>query len=341
MITLKDIAATVGVSPSAVSLVINDRHEGRINAETAQRIRTAVREMGYIPNQLARGLKTKRTHTIGILSDRVASAPFAGHMLEGVQTAAWDAGYLGMVIDTTDRPELMEQSVRSLLQRDIDGLIVAAEYHRQVTLPPIPPTIPLIVLDGVPHGASHADSVVPDEAGGAYAATSHLLEKGHRRIAFCNVGGERFVASRLRYEGYARALREHEAQVDPHHVIELEDTATAEAYRPLQKLLSRKDRPTAIFCFSDQIAFAAYQAADALDLRIPQDLSIIGFDDQRFIADALRPALTTVRLPHYEMGAWAAQRLISRLHGEIKRPPSATRIPCPLIVRGSAGPPSP
>ena len=85
MITLKDIAATVGVSPSAVSLVINDRHEGRINAETAQRIRTAVREMGYIPNQLARGLKTKRTHTIGILSDRVASAPFAGHMLEGVQ----------------------------------------------------------------------------------------------------------------------------------------------------------------------------------------------------------------------------------------------------------------
>lgn len=339
MITLKDLAAAVGVSPSAVSLVLNDRHEGRVNAQTAARIRAAAEDMGYIPNQLARGLKTKRTHTIGILSDRVASVPFAGRMLEGVQTVAWEAGYLAMIIDTTNRPELVEQSSRALLQRDIDALIVAAEYHRRIDVPAVPPTIPLVVLDGIPGEEGQADGVVPDEAGGARAATTHLLEAGHRRIAFCNVGGNRYIASRLRRAGYESALRAFGVEVDPSLVFALDDMATASAYAAMREILSSPQRPTAVFCFSDQIAFAAYQAAGDLGLRIPEDLSVVGFDDQRFIADALRPALTTVRLPHYEMGAWAAQRVIDRIHGDVDDPPGVARIPCPLVVRESVGPP--
>lgn len=339
MITLKDLATAVGVSASAVSLVLNDRHEGRVNAKTAERIRTAASEMGYIPNQLARGLKTKRTHTIGILSDRVASVPFAGRMLEGVQTVAWEYGYLAMIIDTTNRPELIAQSSRSLLQRDIDAMIVAAEFHRRIEIPPVPPTIPLMVLDGIPDNGAQADGVVPDEEGGAHAATSHLLSAGHRRIAFCTIGGDRYIASRLRYDGYARALIEHGVDPDPRLVIALADTATAPAYSPLRDLLSAPDRPSAVFCFSDQIAFAAFQAAGDLGLRIPHDVSVVGFDDQRFIADALRPALTTVRLPHYDMGAWAAKRVIDRMHGAVTGPPEVERIVCPLVVRGSVGPP--
>lgn len=339
MITLKDLAAAVGVSASAVSLVLNDRHLGRVNENTAARIRAAADDMGYIPNQLARGLKTKRTHTIGILSDSVASVPFAGRMLEGVQTVAWEAGYLAMIIDTTNRQELIEQSARSLLQRDIDGLIVATEYHRRIALPVVPPSIPLVVLDGVPEDDAVADGVVPDETRGAYTATTHLLEAGHRRIAFCNIGGDRYIASRLRYEGYAEALGEYGVGAEAHQVIELADTATADAYPVLLRLLSSPDRPTGVFCFSDQIAFAVYQAADDLGLRIPQDLSVVGFDDQRFIADALRPALTTVRLPHFELGAWAAQRVIDRIHGEVDDPPHIERISCPLIIRGSVAPP--
>lgn len=339
MITLKDLATAVGVSASAVSLVLNDRHEGRVNVETAERIRAAASDMGYIPNQLARGLKTKRTHTIGILSDRVASVPFAGRMLEGVQTVAWEAGYLAMIIDTTDRPELIAQSSRSLLQRDIDAMIVAAEFHRRIELPPVPPTIPLVVLDGIPDDGNQVDGVVPDEEGGAYAATTHLLEAGHRRIAFCTVGGDQYIASRLRYDGYAKAMTEHGVATDPRLVVVLTDAATATAFSPLRDLLSSPDRPTAVFCFSDQIAFAAFQAAAELGLRIPEDLSVMGFDDQRFIADALRPALTTVRLPHYEMGAWAAQRVLDRIHGAVTGPAQVEKIPCPLVVRRSVGPP--
>lgn len=339
MITLKDLAAAVGVSASAVSLVLNDRHEGRVNAKTAARILIAADEMGYIPNQLARGLKTKRTHTIGVLTDRVASVPFAGRMLEGVQSAAWASGYLAMIIDATNRTELLEQSARALLQRDIDAMIVAAEYHRPVDLPVVPPTIPVVVLDGFATGDAVADGVVPDERGGAYSATAHLVEAGHRRIAFCTVGGDAYVASPLRYAGYVDALHEAGITPEPRLLLELSDPATASAYEPVRAMLRSPDRPTAVFCFSDQIAFAVYQAAADLGMRIPQDISVVGFDDQRFIADALRPGLTTVRLPHHDMGAWAARRVIDRIGGDASVPHSVTTLPCPLVTRASVGPP--
>ncbi len=341
MITLKDLAAAVGVSPSAVSLVLNDRHRGRINEQTAERIRATATSMGYVPNVLARGLRTKRTHTVGVLSDGVASVPFAGRMLEGVQSAAWEGGYLAMIIDTTNRAELTEQSSKSLLQRDIEAMILAADYHRTVTLTAVPPTMPVVVLNGVPPEGSAADSVVPDEVGGARVAVDSLLHAGHRRIAFCVVGGDRFIASRLRHDGYRQALAAHGIDEDPGLVVEVPDPGTSRAYEPVRRLLERPDRPTAIFCFSDQIAFAVYQAADDLGIRIPADLSVVGFDDQEFIADALRPGLTTVRLPHYAMGAWAARRAIDRLHGDADGPAAAITIPCPLVERGSVGPPPP
>ncbi|WP_137772085.1 MULTISPECIES: LacI family DNA-binding transcriptional regulator [unclassified Microbacterium] len=340
MITLKDLAAAVGVSASAVSLVLNDRHQGRVNSETANRIRTAAAEMGYIPNVLARGLRTKRTHTIGLLSDGVASVPFAGRMLEGVQSRAWDSGYLAMIIETISRPELVTQSSRSLLQRDIDGMILAADYHRVVELPPIPPTLPVVILNGSPARGVMADSAVPDEEGGARSAVRRLLAAGHRRIAFCNVGGDRFVASQLRQRGFLEAHAENGIAADPTLIVELPDPSTTHALGHLRELLSTTARPTALFCFSDQIAFAAYQICAELGLHVPEDLSIIGFDDQEFIADALQPGLTTVQLPHRAMGVWAAERVIDRIHGDADGPPKSVRIACPLIERDSVGPPA-
>lgn len=338
MITLKDLAAAVGVSASAVSLVLNGRDTGRVNPQTAQRIREAAHDMGYIPNVLARGLKTRRTHTIGIISDGVASVPFAGRMLEGVQSAAWDAGYLAMIIDTTGRPELVEQSSKSLMQRDIEALVMAAEYHRMIEVPAIPPTIPVIVLDGVPDDPARADSVVPDEFGGAYAATSHIVGAGHRRIAFCTVAGKHYIAGQLRLDGYRQALNDGGITPDPALVIELPDFSTATVFPLVKKLLDDPGRPTAVFCFSDRIAFACYQACADLGLRVPDDLSIVGFDDQRFIADALRPGLTTVRLPHFEMGSWAAAQAFSRIQGEAGADHVAHKVTCPLVIRESVAP---
>lgn len=342
MITLKDLAKAAGVSPSAVSLVLNGRSEGRVNDETAARVRQLADDLGYVPNLLARGLKTRRSHTFGVVSHGVASVPFAGALLEGLQAAATESEYLAMIIDTAGRPALSGPSAKSLLQRDVDGMIVVAQFHRRIDTPALAPSMPLVVLNGTPMDDTViADSVVPDETAGAYSAVQHLLEAGHRRIAFCLVDDDIFVARELRLAGYRRALADYGVPFDPSLVVTVADPSTASSRPAMRELLTRSTRPTGLFCFSDQSALAAYQVAQQLDLRIPVDLSVVGFDDQAFIAEALMPGLTTVRLPHREMGVWAGRRLIDRIRGDGPSLVEQLVMPCPLIVRASvASPPA-
>ncbi|MFZ1913220.1 MAG: LacI family DNA-binding transcriptional regulator [Propionicimonas sp.] len=341
MVTLKDIAAHVGVSASSVSLVLNDLDTGRVRPDIAAQIRQVASEMGYVPNLLAKGLKTRQSHTIGLVSDEVASVPFAGQMLAGAQLAASEADYLVILIDTAGHKELDVAAVQTLLQRNVEGLIVAAEFHREVELPLIPEATPMVVLNGYPaNGEARADWVVPDETAGALAATRRLIQAGHRRIGLCNVASTQFVARDLRRAGYEAALQEAGIKVDPSLIVEAADPGVAAGRAAAVRLLGEAKPPTAVFCFSDQIAFGFYQVAQNLGLEIPGDLSVVGFDNQQFVADGLLPGLTTVQLPHHEMGTWAARQAIARIQGA---GPSSGRthmvMPCPLVERGSVGPP--
>lgn len=336
---MRDIAAHVGVSVSTVSLVLNDRDGGRVRSDVAQRIRLVADELGYVPNLLARGLRTRQTRTIGLLSDRVASIPFSGQMLAGAQVAAAEEGFLLMLIDTAGNHELDSPAVKALLQRNIEGFIVAAEFHRDVHLPLVPASVPTVVLNGRPQdGDSAVGWVVPDEAGGAFAATQYLIQAGHRRIAFCNVSSPIFVAKSLRLAGYEAALAEAGIPMDPSLIVEAAGPSAAAGRLPALELLQRTDRPTAVFCFSDQIAFGFYQTAHQLGLEIPGDLSVVGFDNQQFIADSLLPGLTTIQLPHREMGAWAAKHAISRTREGSSKVPAHRLMPCPVVERGSVAP---
>jgi LacI family transcriptional regulator len=341
MLTMRDIAERVGVSVSTISLVLNGRDQGRVNGEVAARIRAVAEELGYVPNHLARSLKTRQTHTIGLVSDRVATVPFAGHMLAGAQRTAWEEGYLLLLIDTSGNEDLQGPAIRSLLQRNVEAMIFAATYHRKVEIPPIPSSVPVVVLDGRPSDPqSTADFVVPDEAGGARGAVAHLIAAGHRRIGFCTVPGEYPVAAALRQQGYEDALRAAGITPDPSLVVAADDAGTRAAREPARRLLARPDRPTAVFCFGDQIAMGFYQVAQELGLAIPADLSIVGFDNQQFVADSISPGLTTVQLPHAEMGAWAARRALSRIRREPgPAEPRGFLMPCPLVVRDSVAPP--
>ena len=341
MVTLRDIATRVGVSVSSVSLVLNDLDAGRVSADIAEQIRRVALEMGYAPNLSARGLRNRQTRTIGIVSDRVASVPFAGDMLVGAQSAAWDEGYVLLLIDTAGNPALEKPAVTSLLQRNVEALIFATDFHRTVDVPVVRDEMPRVVLDGRPKDeAADVDWVVPDEAGGAYAATQRLVEAGHRRIAFCNVSSSVFVARSLRRAGYEAALTMAGLPVDPTLVVEADDPSTAAGRGPAEALLSRPDRPTAVFCFSDQLAFGFYQTAQRLGLAVPDDLSIVGFDNYPFIADSILPALTTVQLPYRDMGIWAANKAIARLQGAPPAGASRRLMPCPLVERDSVAAPS-
>lgn len=339
MVTLRDVATHVGVSVSTVSLVLNDRDEGRVKAVVAEQVRSVAAEMGYLPNLSARNLRRGRTATIGLLTDGVATIPFGGSMLAGAQTAAWQEEHLLLLIDTAGDRTLEHLATTSLLQRGIEALVLAADFHRDVVLPLAPPSVPIVVLNGRAAPESRtADSVVPDEVGGAYAATSHLAGAGHRRIGFCSVSDDAFVARALRRQGYEAALRDAGLPLDPALVVEAREPATPRGRAAAQHLLDRPDRPTAVFCFSDQLAMSIYQVAHQLGLRVPQDLSVVGFDNQQFVAEALYPALTTVQLPHRDMGEWAAHQAISRARGTAPRAPTERLMPCPLVERDSVAP---
>lgn len=340
-VTLRDVADRAKVSVSTVSLVLNGRDGGRVKPAVSKRVRKSAQELGYSPNLLARGLRTSQTQTIGLISDRVASTPFAGRMLAGAQNAAWDAGRLLLLVDTGGDAEMEQEAVRALAQRNVDALIYASMYHRVVELPTVPAELPLVVLDARP-----ADNrpdlawVVPDEAGGARAAVTALLDAGHTRIGYCSDAVD-VPAVHERLRSFHDTLAERGITAAPELVVQVDGSNAADGREAASRLLSLPEPPTALFCYNDRMAMGAYRAAREFGLRIPEDVSIVGFDDQEHVADGLAPGLTTVALPHYEMGVWAAEQVLATLTGGEQGEPNQRRMPCPLVSRESvAAPPT-
>ncbi|GIG28503.1 LacI family DNA-binding transcriptional regulator [Cellulomonas marina] len=339
-VRIADVARAAGVSVTTVSLVLNDRNAARFPETTRTRIRDLAREMGYEPNVLARGLRTRRTHTIGLLSDRIATTPFAVGMVEAAQDVAREHGRLLFLVGTGGVREVEEDAVRALLAQQVDGMIYASMWHRPVDPPAdLPPGT--VFLDCYPVGDDARPAVVPDDLGGARAAIAHLVAAGHRRIGLVDIDEDpRPVASVLREQGYREVLAEAGVAPDPRWHVRSATTAAADAAAATETLLALPpaDRPTAVFCYNDQVAHGAYTAARRHGLRIPQDLSVVGYDDLVLIAPELDPPLTTVALPHHAMGRWATEVLLG-----VRPPPDEAdgvlRMPCPLVERGSVSPP--
>lgn len=340
MITLRDVAADVGVSVSTVSLVLNDNDRGRVSPELAARVRSSAEQLGYQPNLLARSLKLRKTHTIGFLSESVASSPFSGELLAGAQDAAKAAGYQPIILDVDDDAGATDEAARLLMQRDVEALIIATDYHREHALPHVARRLPVVFLDCVPDSleARVAAVIVPDEYTGARAATDRLLDLGHTRIAHVGVSDRDYIATGLRFQGYSDALAARGIGVDPLLRVDAEDPSTAAGRVAARRLLELRPelRPTAVFCFSDQIAWGVLQIARRQDVRVPEELAVIGFDNQRFIAEATLPALTTVQLPHRRMGELALEAGLKAIANPGVRTQHVV-VDCPLVLRASEG----
>lgn len=333
---IKDVARAAGVSVATVSLALNDT-DARIPAATRERVRTTAREIGYTPNTLARSLRRGRTHTIGLISDQIATTPFAVRMIEATQDVAREHGHLLFLVNTGSDPEVEREAIDGLLNHQVDGLVYACMWHQVVQAPAGLPA-GTVFLDARPEGGGFP-AVVPDDHGGAVAAVQELIDAGHRRIAYLDAGEDPLpIASSLRLAGYRSALEAAGLPLDP--ALHVRGATTALGGRAAADALLELPpdrRPTAVFCFNDRMAMGVYAAARHHGLDIPQDLSVVGYDDQQLIAAELDPPLTTVALPHYEMGRWAMEVLLgqqSAAEGD-----GVTHMPCPLIRRASVHPP--
>ncbi|WP_416983472.1 LacI family DNA-binding transcriptional regulator [Streptomyces sp. T028] len=345
-IGIKDVAAAAGVSTATVSHILNGVEGKRASAETRQRVLQVAAELGYAPNGLARGLRTQRSQTIGFISDEIATTPNAGGIILGAQEAAAAQGMVLLLVNTGGDADLERRSIEMLLQRQVDGVLYAAMYHRVVRLPESLRSTPTVLLDARPEDLA-VPFVVPDEVQGGYTAVRELTGHGHRRIGMV-VGTADIPALHGRIEGYRKALDEAGVAYDPSLVAA--ETAVpvgtaagdvAAGYRAARRLLTAEKRPTALFCFNDRMAAGAYRAAAESGLSVPGDLSVVGFDNQELVCEALYPALSTVQLPHYEMGARAVAQLLAltKTPGRPPGPDAQELLSCPLVARASVASP--
>jgi LacI family transcriptional regulator len=277
-------------------------------------------------------LRTRRSHTLGFITDQVASTPFAGEIIRGAQDAAWAHGKVVTVVDTGRNDAIKEAVVGMMLERRVEGLIFAAMFHQPVPPPLSPGEVPTVLVDCYAEDRS-LPSVVPDEVGGGRIATEVLIRAGHRRIGFVNLGPG-VPASAGRLEGYRTALRGHDLPFDDALVRITDARGAGLGYQRAIELLDLVDPPTAIFCGNDRIAMTVYDAVKERSLRIPDDIAIVGFDNYEVIAAHLRPPLSTVALPHYEMGRWAVEHLVGSPEPTGSEPPQHL-MPCRYVERAS------
>lgn len=335
--SIRDVAAEAGVSVTTVSHVLNQVDGTRVSAPTRERVEAVARRLGYAANGLARGLRLQRSHTLALLSDRIVTTPHAGRIILGAQEAASARGWVLMLLTTGDDPEVERREIRALMQHRVDAVVYATMFHREVTVPAELRALPVVLLD-----ATSADrtlpSVVPDEVGAGRRATRELLDHGHTRIAFLN-NVDDIPATHGRLRGHRAELAAAGVPAGP---VAEDRSDTPGGYRAAARVLARADRPTALLCFNDRMAMGAYRAAAEHGLRVPGDVSVVGFDNQELIADGLHPGLTTVALPHYEMGAWAVDTIVGHLDTTPDEPPPAVHktMPCPLIRRASVAAPA-
>lgn len=331
-VTMADVAREAGVSRTAVSLVLNAHDEVAIPQVTRDRIYRAVSDLRYRPNAAARGLALQRTGCFGMVTE-IVTAPFAVDIISGAQAQAWhDERFLLIAASETDT-ELDAAAVEKLLEQRVEGIIIAATFHRAIEVPANANDVPCVLINCFDANGTHP-SIVPDEVGGGRKAARLLLEAGHERIAHITL--EPGIPAQVgRLAGFRSELAAAGVELVDENIIAGDGTAES-GFRSACELLDRADRPTAIFCGNDRMAMGAYDAIKERGLSIPDDISVLGFDDQEIIAAHLRPSLTTVALPFEEMGARGVSMLTSLTAGSAISD-LRVEIDCPLQIRSSVG----
>ncbi|MEV4758508.1 LacI family DNA-binding transcriptional regulator [Micromonospora sp. NPDC049559] len=334
--TLADVAQRAGLSKTAASMVLNGREGTRLSAEAHQRVFAAAEELGYRPNVAARSLRTRKTATIAFVSDIVATTRFAGGLIRGALDAARERDHVLLIAETQGDAAFERYAIEAMLDRQVDGVVYAAMATRRLTVPPAILSGPVVLLNAT--SPEDLPRVLPDDERAGRTVTTALLDRGHRdRIALIgrNRLKERDPEVSLAAQARLRGIRETLSAAGATLLAEAfcSDWLPEHGYAAMRTLLTKPDRPSAVICMNDRLAFGAYQALGEAGLAVPTDISVVSFDDDP-IAAWLRPGLSTAALPHEQMGRRAVEIL---LDGRATEP---VLVPMPLRRRRSVAAPS-
>lgn len=332
--TLKDVAKLAGVHPGTASRALNVETRELVNEATAKRVLAAAEELGYRANPIARGLKTSRSYTVGVLIPDLTN-PLFPPIVRGIQDRLEEAAYTPLIANTDNDPDRERVDVEAMRARQVDGLITATA-RRDHGLPADLEDLPLpvvLVNRGLEDGARPA--VVADDVLGVRLAVEHLAELGHRRIAHL-AGPQELSTGYLRREGFVRAMEDLGLAADPELILVGDAFVESEGERLCNELLDRHGEVTAILAGNDLMALGCYDAFVTRGIECPGQISVVGYNDMPF-AGWFNPPLTTVALPHYEIGTRAAELLLERLQDPSLAPTQVTLEPS-LVVRGSTAP---
>lgn len=334
MSTIKDVALHAQVSVATVSHVVNDTRF--VSEATRLRVLQAIKELRYVPSALARSLKSNRTHTVGMMIPN-SSNPYFAEIIRGIEDTCYEAGFNVILCNSDDDPLKQSTYVRLLSEKQVDGLIVMSSGSDVELLDTLrAATMPQVVVDREIDDLA-ADLVEVNHEAGGFLATQHLLQLGHRRIA-CIAGPQSLSSARQRVQGYRRALQQAGLAVDD-ALCRCGDFTSAGGHAAMSALLAPSapgQRPSAVFASNDLMAIGAICAAAAQGLRIPEDLSVIGFDDIALAAFS-NPPLSSIAQPKHQTGELAASLLLQRIAQPDRALQRAILQPT-LQVRQSTGP---
>jgi LacI family transcriptional regulator len=333
--TLRDVAQLAGVHPGTVSRALNHQTRALVNERTARRVLEAAEELGYRPNPIARGLRTNRSNTIGVLVPDLMNPLFAA-VVRGIEDGLREAGYTPLIANTDNDAERERVAYEAMSARQVDGFIAATARRDHWPLADQVPSGAKVVLVNRRTDSDAIPAVTGDDREGVRLAVEHLAELGHRRIAHL-AGSQALYTGWSRHHGFLDAMRGCGLEVEPELIVFSEAFTEREGARWCGDLLERNQDFTAIVAGNDLLALGCYDALENRGLRCPDDVSIVGYNDMPFV-DRFTPPLTTIRVPHYELGATAAGLMLEQLE-ELEVAPRQLMLAPEIVVRGSTAAP--
>ena len=334
-VTLRDVARRAGVHAGTASRALNPATRSLVNSDTAKKVIQAAEDLDYRPNPIARGLKTNKSFTLGVLIPDLTN-PLFPPIVRGIEDTLATVGYTALLANSDNDPEKERLHFETMKGRQVDGFIMAtAERDHPLIEDAMAADVPIVLVNRTVD-SSRAFAVITDDHRGTTLAVEHLVGLGHRRIAHV-VGPERYSTGKARREGFTDAMRKAGLEPDP-GITRFTNTFTEdEGARVFKSLLEEGGDFTAVVAGNDLLALGCYDVMAEVGLSCPDNLSIIGYNDIPFL-DKLRPPLTTIRIPHYQIGVRATELVLRRIQDPDTEPVTLELDP-ELVLRGSTAPP--